>query len=231
MDAEGHHTTLGARAGQICRGFWFLLIILFLQWIPYDERAFCENLGEHSHHLLAGTNIRDTGETCAEQHYKQHIIFGSTGEPPRGRQNTSGGVSIILRSRVFQRKNVSRVYSPPQALQGRFGAVRLRRGDLDVCAITVYMHTEPQKQTQQERNLRLWRYVENFISKLPHRCVPLLCLDANAHVGFRQGPGQEWRVVQSTAIGPFFPEPQNYNGGMLLSLLENQYMAATNTFL
>lgn len=112
MDAEGHHTTLGARAGQICRGFWFLLIILFLQWIPYDERAFCENLGEHSHHLLAGTNIRDTGETCAEQHYKQHIIFGSTGEPPRGRQNTSGGVSIILRSRVFQRRNVSRVYSP-----------------------------------------------------------------------------------------------------------------------
>lgn len=97
---------------------------------------------------------------------------------------------------------------------------------MDVCAITVYMHTEPQKQTQQERNLRLWRYVENFISKLPHRCVPLLCLDANAHVGFRQGPGQEWRVVQSTAIGPFFPEPQNYNGGMLLSLLENQYMAA-----
>ena len=145
MDAEGHHTTLGARAGQICRGFWFLLIILFLQWIPYDERAFCENLGEHSHHLLAGTNIRDTEETCSEQHYKQHIIFGSTGEPPRGRQNTSGGVSIILRSRVFQRKNVSRVYSPPQALQGRFGAVRLRRGDLDVCAITVYMHTETAK--------------------------------------------------------------------------------------
>ena len=169
---------------------------------------------------LQGTSIKQTGEVCTEQHFKDHICFdwGS----PKGRPHNSCGVSIILRTQVFPRRNVARVYSPPEAYHGRFGAVRLKRGDLDVCVISLYMHTEPQKQIQQERNIQLWKYVGDFISRLPRRCTPILCLDANAHVGLIP--------AKSEAVGQFFPEPQNFNGGLFRTLLETQYMVAANTF-
>ena len=195
---------------------------------PIRKECILRELGRAHILCLQGTNVRHSGENCTQQNYKNHVWYDWGA--PSGKQNTSGGVAIILRSRVFQPKNVARVYCPPDALQGRFGAIRLRRGDLDLCVISMYMYTEPQKQSQQERNLRLWRYLDDFISKLPHRCTPLLCLDANAHVGLVRGPGGEWGSLQSTAVGSFFPEPQNFNGGLFLSILEKHFLVAANTF-
>ena len=168
MDAGSHCTELGVRAGCKCLHFWFLLTILFLQWTQSEKTA----------KKIAHNNI-----------YKNHVWYDWGASS--GKQNTSGGVVIILRSRVFQEKNVAWVYCPPDPFQGRFGAIRLRRGDLNLCIISIYMHTKPQKQFQQERNLRLCRYLDDFISKLSHRCTSVLCLDANAHVGLVRGPGGE----------------------------------------
>ena len=188
---------------------------------PIRKECILRELGRAQILCLQGTNVRHSGENCTQQHYKNHVWYDWGA--PSGKQNTSGGVAITLRSRVFQQKMSPGFYCPPDAFQGRFGAIRLRRGDLDLCIISIYMHTEPQKQSQQERNLRLWRYLDDFISKLPHRCTPVLCLDANAHVGLVRGPGGEWGSLQSTAVGSFFPEPQNFNGGLFLSLLENHF--------
>ena len=103
--------------------------------------------------------------------------------------------------RSFQERNVARFFSPPAPLQGRFGAIRLRR-DLDLCIVSVYMYTEPQKQAQQHRNLHLWAHAQSFVERLPARCVPVVCMDANAHVGLERGPENQWQPMRSASIGP-----------------------------
>ena len=117
----------------------------------------------------------------------------------------AAGVALALRAKVFQQRNIVRVYTPPAAFQGRVGAVRVRRGDCDFCPVVAYVPVEPHT---------------HLLDSLPSRCVPILLLDANGRTG----------TVQSAAIGAVQPQRQNRNGSLLHHLLLHHHMFAVNTF-
>ena len=127
-------------------------------------------------------------------------------------------------------RNIVQVYEPHDDYQGRMGAVRLRRGDLDVCAIVVYMWPEPKNVAGRRRCSKLWAYLRGFVERLPARCVPILCGDFNGHVGSVARTAVDEVPESCEAIGPCRPELQNYNGGQLRQLLSSQHMRAENTF-
>ena len=193
---------------------------------PVRRECILRELGRSHITCLQTTCVRQYGEQCVETLYPKHLWYDWGAAP--GKHIVSIGVSIVLSKRNIQPKNVARVYVAPVEYQGRFGALRLRRADLDMCIICAYMYTEPQKQVQQLNNLRPWSYIGAFVEKLPHRCVPVVCLDANAHVGLVRTPGGEWQSEESESIGRYFAEPQNFSGGLFRTFLESQHMAAAN---
>ena len=131
----------------------------------------------------------------------------------------AAGVALALRAKVFQQRNIVRVYTPPAAFQGRVGAVRVRRGDCDFCPIVAYVPVEPHTQSQRSCNERLWAW-RHLLDSLPSRCVPILLLYANGRTG----------TVQSAATGAVQPQRQNCNGSLLQHLLLHHHMFAVNTF-
>ena len=190
--------------------------------------AILRELGRSHIVCLQGTARRHSGEQCAVTQYAKHQWYDWGAQ--QGCQHKAEGVGIVLAKRVFKEHNVSRVFHPPPEYRGRFGALRIQRGDVDACIICVYMFTEPQKSTQQQRNLRFWKYVESFIQKLPARCMPVLCMDGNAHVGLTRGPGGQMVRSDCDGIGSFKAELQNFNGGCMANLLSSQFLAAVNSF-
>ena len=64
------------------------------------------------------------------------------------------------------------------------------------------------------------------------RCLPLLCCDANAHVGFSRVPGVAAANVRtaSAAIGGHNPARENYQGHVLRHFAERHFLALSNTF-
>eukprot|EP00969_Alexandrium_andersonii_P207457 9165434-Alexandrium_andersonii.AAC.1 len=91
------------------------------------------------------------------------------------------------------------------------------------------MYVEKHGPEFRNRAGRLWEYVRAFIARLPGRCIPLLCTDANARVGL-QRVSDAWVPGQSMAIGEQFPQQENSNGGRLRTMLEEHEMHAVNTF-
>ena len=133
--------------------------------------------------------------------------------------------SIGLNTRVFNKSNVRRVDNAHVEHKRRMGAVRLVRGDVDL--LVVMTHVWPQPSCVTDR--RLWLYLDNIISNAPGRSIPLLLLDANGHTGLQMVQPKVWRPVSTDAIGPRFPQRENFNGGQLRLLSEKQIMTAINT--
>ena len=52
--------------------------------------------------------------------------------------NKSAGCAIILKSKVFSDRDVSRVFCPPADLAGRGGAIRLVNRNFDITLVVVY---------------------------------------------------------------------------------------------
>ena len=149
-----------------------------------------------------------------------------------GRAEQAAGVAIALRRNVFHDRNVRQVYQPPEELAGRFGAVRLVRGDVDLCAIVVYQYPEPHPpntDAQRRQAKRLWMYVAAFLDRLPHRCLPVLLLDANGHTGLHRHEGG-FAHINSEAVGQADAALENFNGSEFRQLLELHHLAAINSF-
>ena len=122
------------------------------------------------------------------------------------------------------------VYSAPPELQGRGGAVRVRRGNVDFCFVAVYFHPDSPLPYLQRVNDALWRWVAKTVESLPARCVPVVLGDFNARVGRVHAERQLFDEDDTRAIGSFNPEVRNCNGAKLSQFLQTQFMCAINTF-
>ena len=80
MDAGGHRTELGVRAGCKCLHFWFLLTILFLQWTQSEKNVFCENWEELTS-CVCKAPMSGTVEKIVHNKITK-ITFGMTGAHP-----------------------------------------------------------------------------------------------------------------------------------------------------
>ena len=169
----------------------------------------------HSVIALQGT-ARGTDLECEQYSVGTHMVF----EWGKRSQDKAAGVLLAIRRKLFTPRNVVRVFLPPKAYQGRVGAVRLKRGDIDICPITVYIPVEPHTQHAKSYNERLWTWISDFISKLPGRCIPLLLMDANGRLG----------SIADDAVGDADAQRENFNGRLMRATLGAQHMFAVNTF-
>lgn len=129
-------------------------------------------------HVIAVIGTQLSTEHEVEQH--------RTGNFQRldwGRGDRSTGVSLLLRRDVFPRSCVRKHFTPPESLKGRVGGVRVRTGCMHVALFAVYIPPcDGAKQSGRvASDIFLW--LSAIIDGLPHRCVPVMCMDANAHIG------------------------------------------------
>ena len=71
--------------------------------------------------------------------------------------------------------------------------------------------------------------IRGFVERLPARCTPILCMDANAHICLVRGPGGDIIPSRSEEVGHSRVELQNCNGGSFVDLPSSQYLFAVNT--
>lgn len=122
-----------------------------------------------------------------ERHYvdkfhKSHIVHFPW--CPRQRLcNKSCGVAIVARLPV---ENIHQVFPGDERVQGRFGAVRYRKGGphgYDVCIMTSYFPPEDASaQTERVVELMLASILDT-LQQLPARCTPVLTQDTNGKAG------------------------------------------------
>ena len=77
---------------------------------------------------------------------------------------------------------------------------------------------------------RLWRYLTTFLDRLPERCMPIIFMDGNAHIGYERGAEGVRIPVSDRLYGGDYPEMVNSNGTMFLEFLQHHRMCAANTF-
>ena len=157
---------------------------------------------------------------------------------PKGRQtNQPAGVAILLptglhhyiRSNEYPRKQYE------TDLVGRAGAIRIKcdTEDLDVAVIVVYARPETMGREEDPLNVQLWRWVDEYVSELPARCIPIILTDANGRVGSvrtqeyggrdgryaefdgRGGVARRGQEDETGPVGSSRPDRENKNGRIL----------------
>ena len=172
----------------------------------------------------------DSDVPCAYFRTSHHHVFqwGYT----KGRYtNKSCGVAILLRHKRLRLQWVREVYSPPDQLAGRAGALRIKGRCSDLLVIVGYVPVEPTNASQRQAVHAFYTWVDSLLSRSPARTLPILLLDANGRMGLQRlgdGPGQIAPDHDAT-VGPWGAEAQNHNGTQLRNLLYTHHLAAANT--
>ena len=159
-----------------------------------------------------------------------HMMFSAGGYGKGQLTNSHAGVQLCLKRRMLCERNVVQVLSIPPELQGRGGALRVKRADADFCFIVCYFHPSSNQPYPTRVNSALWKWVDTVVSQLPARCVPCVLGDINAKVG-KEGVGDGlFALSDNNNLGPCNPEIQNHNGEQLHTFLHTHFMSAVNTF-
>ena len=144
----------------------------------------------------------------------------------RGDRNT--GIDLYINTRRFGKGAVRSVESLSGRHKGRALAIHIKTRIYDIMLCAFYLPPgERKKDTDDVIN-----WVSERVDKCGHRCLPLLCCDANAHVGFSSVPGVAVASVRTTssAIGKYNPARENYQGHVLRHFAERHFLALSNTF-
>ena len=136
--------------------------------------------------------------------------------------NSSCGAAVALNRKRFAPGTVTHVWCTSFQLQGRAGAVRVRKNGLyDFAFITIYAPTRRLRGAQAiMRELMLW--LEDVLGGLPARCVPIIFIDLNGRLG-QEGDGDG-------VVGPCGSERITPNGRMFKRVCSKFGLMAFNTF-
>eukprot|EP00929_Paragymnodinium_shiwhaense_P037319 TRINITY_DN19901_c0_g1_i1.p1 TRINITY_DN19901_c0_g1~~TRINITY_DN19901_c0_g1_i1.p1 ORF type:complete len:346 (+),score=36.52 TRINITY_DN19901_c0_g1_i1:115-1152(+) len=142
--------------------------------------------------------------------------------------NRSCGVSLCIAKRAFSDKAFHTVFSPPEALAGRGGAVRIRTAKHDILVMGLYVPPETESDKAEAAD-KLYEWASQVVSQMPSRCLPLILLDANGRVGWRKQDHQ-WVPEEEHMVGEYNRERRNRNGERLLWFMQLHYLCAANTY-
>lgn len=117
------------------------------------------------------------------------------GNLPQG-ANSATGVSVCLRKRWFNKKNIVQVSFPPKQLQGWLLAVRIQRGLVDLLIGAVYMLLSDKMHNKQSYHAFNW--LRQLLNNTPARCTPVLAGDWNGRCGKCLDAHGEWTTFFST---------------------------------
>ena len=112
----------------------------------------------------------------------------------------STGLELWVHRRYISPKHFRGHWSGEGELQGRVGAARFKTPQLDLLCIVAYI---PPNGTKQNVSEKIRRWMCEVVSAQGHRCVPLVFLDGNAHLGLDKAPGAQhlYTPSQSPSIG------------------------------
>ena len=157
----------------------------------------------------------------------QHLFYhsGHDGRPP----NRSTGIAIGISRRIHQQHHLRHVHVPAE-FRGRVLVLRFLRGDVDITLVAVYQHVESTSDTARQKACQMWKWLEHYISTLPHRTYPILLGDFNGWTGTYDMGNGIWAYQPTPAVGPLTLQKENFNGGQLRWVCERQHLALVNTF-
>ncbi|CAE8722639.1 unnamed protein product, partial [Polarella glacialis] len=179
-------------------------------------------------HKQLGTNLVHTRST-EYLHAVEQIDYGTHiglhwGWGKGNYTNRACGVCTLLEKERLPTSSILKLYSPPQSLQGRAGAVRIRRASIDICLVNAYFPCEPQSAEELKAVTALSDWIHHLLTELPARTIVILATDANGHTGntsdFQKG----------CAIGPEEPQIENNNGYHFRTLLDHFQLYAPSTY-
>ena len=143
--------------------------------------------------------------------------------------NKSAGIDIFIRKRSFNKRNITRVWSPPKSMQGRAGAVRIQNGGTDICFIAGYIPPFKGPARKKAAFLQLlhiffsWTY--DIVAAMPNRCLPIIAMDGNLKYGTLEG-----ELLRDSTCGRFITGECCLAGKALHSFLHKSRMALLNTY-
>ena len=114
-------------------------------------------------------------------------------------------------------------------LQGRAGLVRVKTASADFAVLSVYLPPCFADNSIRRVWYSVMEWVSKSLDKLPSRCLPILCLDANPRVGKVACAGAV-AIDTSDAVGQCEPELETPAGHAFKTFLEGQFMSAANTY-
>eukprot|EP00971_Amphidinium_carterae_P352980 6492786-Amphidinium_carterae.1 len=145
--------------------------------------------------------------------------------------NKSCGCMLAVEKRLFPPRSLVQTWTPPARIQGRGGAARFRtRGLLDICFMVVYCPV-PSSDPDGQVLSCLLAWLGKVIDALPARCMPVLMMDANCHVGLERVDNSWLLSSGRDCVGVYGAERQSANATGVLELLNTHRMLLVNTFL
>ena len=131
---------------------------------------------------VAGTGQKASSHDPQYTSYKcgKHVVFDFPVRPGSIYPHKCAGVIIAISTQTFTSRNVVRVVEVPAEFSGRVAAVRVRRSEWCGFFLSLYVPTERRTIQERQRVGKLWAYTGRLLDAVPARCVPILCLDANA---------------------------------------------------
>eukprot|EP00929_Paragymnodinium_shiwhaense_P034293 TRINITY_DN18681_c0_g1_i3.p1 TRINITY_DN18681_c0_g1~~TRINITY_DN18681_c0_g1_i3.p1 ORF type:complete len:336 (-),score=68.56 TRINITY_DN18681_c0_g1_i3:379-1386(-) len=147
------------------------------------------------------------------------------------RSQHHAGLAIAVRNKFGKELSVVGYYGPPARLasvRGRVGAIRCRSNVSDITIVGLYLppYSSPSNKNIYHKSLQ---FMDNFLSSIPARSTPVICMDANARVGLQAQDGG-WQSGLSPAVGTVGTLlPENAAGTALRLAMEKQYLCLANT--
>lgn len=180
---------------------------------------------------LTGTMRRFDGINHVTKSSDENSLQLHWGAPAKTRKftNQHTGVGISLSKRWFRAEDIKKIYSAPEELQGRGGAVRIvNKGNFDVTPIVTYWPPSPPGLPDECPEIdKIVDWVDWIISTLPARTMPILLMDSNGHLGPTKLGG---KFEPPQGVGTFGAHNKlNYGGRALLELVERHHLGIVNT--
>lgn len=168
--------------------------------------------------LLPGTQRRAYDESVQVSDAPYHRAY-QWGWRPSRYVNKSAGITMMLHKR-YSREDVKTIDEPPRILAGRAVAMRVRRGGRDFLFLCAYYPPRSNSVEYAQTVDKITEWLHIVIAAALGRSKPLLGVDLNDGVGIEQLGGDEFRHVQSIALGPHGRDTQRYAGSRLVELAE-----------
>eukprot|EP00929_Paragymnodinium_shiwhaense_P118940 TRINITY_DN9083_c0_g1_i1.p1 TRINITY_DN9083_c0_g1~~TRINITY_DN9083_c0_g1_i1.p1 ORF type:complete len:294 (+),score=24.61 TRINITY_DN9083_c0_g1_i1:99-980(+) len=140
--------------------------------------------------------------------------------------NKHTGLCICIKKTL---QHVTRVWLPKAGqgqaeLDGRLAGIRVKCANSDFAVFNAYLPNAAETRLYR----RCLAQLDQWVDELPSRCVPVICTDSNAHLGYKTTNGMQ-HMTNSSAVGHKQPERQDMHGDLLAAFLEGQHMTAVNT--
>jgi hypothetical protein len=133
-------------------------------------------------------------------------------------------VILAVRRCLVPRTRVKQIFSPPQRLAGRAGALRIKHRKGIFLLVVMYMPSA-HSVAANEIACQLWSWLHSLLDSLPRRSMPSVLTDANARLGSIQLRTPEGQLQ----IGSYGHLLDNSPGRRMRNFLETSNLVAVNT--